>query len=149
MEKFGARSNIRPTENRPCRFCGTLNWTPLHECPATETNCNKCGRKGHNANVCRQKYTNNCTVKRLTEEETDDRDETSSESEESIHHFKEIKKIEEENKHYTTMKRNGRKKEFIIDTGSPITIMPPDQNLPEYPGYRRSQTDTKTWIRTK
>ena len=106
------------------------NWTPTHNCPANETNCNKCGKKGHYAKVCRQNYTNNRTVKKLTEEETEDRSETSSESDESIHHIKEIKKIEEENKHYTaTVKINGIKEEFIIDTGSPITIMPPDEKI--------------------
>ena len=51
-------------------------------------------------------------MKKLTEEETDDRDGTSSESEESIHHIKEIKKIEEKNKYYTA---TVKKKEFIID----------------------------------
>ena len=74
---------------------------------------------------------NNRTVKRLTEDETQQLNEsTSSESEESIHHIKEIKAIEEKNKHYTaTIKINGMKKEFVIDTGSPITIMPPDERI--------------------
>ena len=102
----------------------------MHKCPATETNCNKCGKKGHYAKVCRQKYTNNRTVKQHTEEEIEERNQTSSESDESIHHIKEIKKIEEKNKHYTaTVKINGIKKEFIIDTGSPITKMPPDEKI--------------------
>ena len=80
--------------------------------------------------MCRQKYTNNRAVKRLTKEETKDRSGTSSESEESIHHGKEIKKTEEKSKHYTaTVKINVTKKEFIIDTGSPIRVMPPDGNI--------------------
>ena len=87
-------------------------------------------KKGHYAKVCRQKYTNNRTVKQLTEEEIEEQNETSSESDESIHHIKEIKKIEEKNKHYSaTVKINGIKKEFIVDTGSPITIMPPDEKI--------------------
>ena len=130
MERFGTRPKNRTTANRPCRCCGIQNWTPMHKCPATETNCNKCGKKGHYAKVCRHKYTNNRTVKQLTEEEIEEQNETSSESDESIHHTKEIKKIEEKNKHYTaTVKINGIKKEFIIDTGSPITIMPPDEKI--------------------
>ena len=52
--------------------------------------------KGHYAKVCRQKYVNNRTVKKLTEEEIDDRDETSSESEKSIHHLREIKKTQQQ-----------------------------------------------------
>ena len=97
MEKFDTRPKIRTTDNSPCRFCGAPNWTPLHKCPASETNCNKFGRKRHYAKLCRQKYTNNRTVKKLTEEETDDRHETSSESEESLHLIREIKKIEVKN----------------------------------------------------
>ena len=47
-----------------------------------------------------------------------------------MYHIKEIKAIEEKNKHYTaTIKINGVKKEIIIDTGSPITIMPPDEGI--------------------
>ena len=56
--------------------------------------------------------------------------ESSCESEESIHHIKEIKKIEETNKHHTANEKiNGIMKEFIIDTGSPISIMPPDRRI--------------------
>ena len=124
------RPKNRTTANRPCRYCGIQNWTPMHKCPATETNCNKCGKKGHYAKVCRQKYTNNRTVKQLTEEEIEEQNETSSESDESKYHIKEIKKIEEKNKNYTaTVKTNGIKKEFIVDTGSPITIMLPDEKI--------------------
>ena len=69
-------------------------------------------------------------MKRLTEDEDQQPNESTSESEERIHHIKEIKTIEEKNKHYTaTIKINGGRKEFIIDTGSPITIMPPDKRI--------------------
>ena len=87
-ERFDARLKNRPTGNRPCGFCGASNWTPLHNCLAIETHCNKCGKTGHYAKVCRQNYTNNRSVKRLTEEETDDQNETSNESDGSIHHIK-------------------------------------------------------------
>ena len=57
-------------------------------------------------------------------------DESTSESDESIHHIKEIKKINEMNKHFTAVVQvYGVKKEFIIDTGSPISIMPPDERI--------------------
>ena len=116
--------------NRPCRFCNAPNWSSIHECPALEANCNKCGKKGHFAKACRQRTYNNRTVKRLTEDETQQPNESTSESEESIHHIREVRTIEEKNKHYTaTIRINGVKKEFIIDTGSPITIMPPDERI--------------------
>ena len=111
VKNFGTRPKNRTTGNRPRRFCGAPNWTPLPKCPALETNCNKCEREGHSAEVCRQKYASNSPVKQLSEEEIGDRDETSSESEESIHHIGEIKKIEEKNEHYTaTVTSNGKKK---------------------------------------
>ena len=69
-------------------------------------------------------------MKRLTEDETQQPNESTSESEQSIHHIKEVRTVEEKNKHYTATTRiNGVKKEIIIDTGSPITIMPPDERI--------------------
>ena len=69
-------------------------------------------------------------MKRLTENETQQLNEATSESKKGIHHIKKIRTIEQKDKHYTaTIKINGVKKEFIIDTGSPITIMPPDERI--------------------
>ena len=102
----------------------------MHKCPALDANCNKCGKKGHYEKACRQKTNNNRTVKRLTEDEPNTSDRSSSESEESIHHKKGMKKIDETNEHFTTtLKINGVTKEFIIDTGSPISLMPPDERI--------------------
>ena len=130
MEKFGARPKNRNLGNRTCRFCNAPNWTPKHKCPALDANCIKCGKKGHYAKVCRQKMNNNRTVKRLTEKEPNETDEPSSESEDSIHSIKEIKKIDETNKHLTTtLMINGIPKKIINDTGSPISLMPPDERL--------------------
>ena len=91
----------------------------LHKCPAL--NCNKCGKKGNYTKACRQIFNNNRTVKRLTEEETIEPDESSDESNESIHYIKEIKKIEETKKHYTaTIKINGVRNDFeSVDWGIP------------------------------
>ena len=130
MERFGTRPRNKNFGNRPCSFCSAPNWTPLHKCPARDANCNKCGKKGHYAKACRQKFNNNRTVKRLTEDEMNEPNESSCESEESINHIKEIKKIEETDKHFTAnVKINGVMKEFIIDTGSLISIMPPDKRI--------------------
>ena len=128
MERFGVKPKNKNFRNLPCRYCSAPNWTPSHKCPATEVNCNKCGKKGHYAKACRQKFNSNRTMKRLTEVEMNEPNESSCGSEEDIQLIKEIKKIEETNKHYTaTVKTNGIAKEFIIDTGSPISIMPQDK----------------------
>ena len=63
MERFGTRPKNKNFGIRPCRFCSAPNWTPLHKCPATDANCNMCGKKGHYAKACRQKFNNNRTVK--------------------------------------------------------------------------------------
>ena len=97
IERFGTRPKNKNFGNRTCRFCNASTWTPMHNCPAPDANCNKCGKKGHYAKVCRQKTSNNRMVKRLTEKELNESDEPSSESEDSIHHIEEIKKIDETN----------------------------------------------------
>ena len=58
-------------------------------------------------------------------------DESTSESNESIHHIKEIKKTNEMNKRFTTVVQVNVKvkEEFIFDTGSPISIMPSDETI--------------------
>ena len=133
MERFGTKPKIKQFRNRPCRFCKVPNWSPIHKCQALQANCNKCGKKGHFAKACRQRTYNSRTVKRLIEDETQQPNESTSEPEESIHHIKEIKAIEENNKHQmATIKINGVKKEFIIDTGSPITIMPPNERITKH-----------------
>ena len=130
MERLGIKPKNKNFGNRTCRFCNAPNWTPIHKFPALEANCNKCGKKGHYAKACRQKFNNNRTMKRQTEEETNEPNESTSDSDESIHHKKEIKKINEMNKHFTaTVQINGIKKDFIIDTGSPVSIMPPDKRI--------------------
>ena len=45
MESFGTRPKNRTVVYKPCRYRGVQNRTPMHKCPATETNCNKCGKK--------------------------------------------------------------------------------------------------------
>ena len=82
-------------------------------------------------------------MKKLTEEETDDRDKTSSEKEESIHHIKEIKKIEEKKHCTATVKKNGKKKELIIDTGSPITILALDEKILESTGIQKFTNESE------
>ena len=130
IERFGTRPKNKNCGNRTCRVCNAPNWTPIQKCPTLEANCNKCGKTGHYAKACRQKDNNNQTVKRLTEEETNEPVESTSDSDESIHHIRAIKKINEMSKPFTAVVQiNGIKKELIIDTGSPISIKPPDERI--------------------
>ena len=80
--------------------------------------------------MCKQRIKNNRTVRKLTEEKEIEPNESMSESDESIYHIEEIKKIVEQQKHYTAkIETNGTPKEFIIDIGSPVTMMPLDEQM--------------------
>ena len=103
MKRLVKRPKTKHFGNRTCRFCNAPHWTPIHKCPALEANCNKCEKKGHYAKACRQKFNHNRTVKRLTEEETNEPDESTSDSEESIHH---IKKTQEDKRNEQTFYSN-------------------------------------------
>ena len=139
MERFGTKPKNKNFGNRPYRYCNTPNWTPLDKCPATEVNCNKCGKKEHYAKACRQKFNCSRTVKRLSEDQTNEPNESSCETEEDIQHLKEIKKIEETNKHYTaTVKINGRAKKFISVS---IIRIP---NINNATGYTNNETNRNT-----
>ena len=114
MKKFGTRPKTRITGNRPCRFCNAPNWSPIYKCPAQDSNCNNCGKKGNYARECKQRVKKNKTVRKLTEEEETEPNESMSESYESIYHIEEINNIVGQQKHYTAkIKINGKPKEFL------------------------------------
>ena len=69
-------------------------------------------------------------MRKLTEDEKIEPNESMSESDESIYHIKEKKYIVEQQKHYTAkVKINGTQRKFIIDTGSTVTIMPTNERI--------------------
>ena len=124
MERFGTRPKNRTTNEKPFKFCNAPNWNPSHKCPALDKLCNNCGRKGHFARVCRQKE-NKRRIHNVTEEEITMIGNESDQSESSIYRIEKINRITDNNSYLTaSVKINGIEKEFIIDTGSPISIMP-------------------------
>ena len=85
------------------------------------------GKDTSHAYVDRENY--KCKVRNITEE-SETIGEESDESETSIHRIERIKRITDRNKYLTaTVKVNGLEKEFLVDTGSPISIMPVDENI--------------------
>ena len=105
MKKFDTRPKTKFTGTPPCRICDNLNWSPLHKCPALESNCSNCGRNGQYARACRQRQNNNRTVEKLTEEVVNEANESLSKSDGSIDHIEEIKNIEEKYTDYNTTQR--------------------------------------------
>ena len=125
-DKYGGRT-IQKKNN--CRFCGQQNGNTQHTCPAKNAKCNNCQKMGHFARLCRSKQNKN-DQRRINYLE-----ETSSEEEESepeeIRRITQINKIVVDNndQYGVEMIINGKKQKFIIDTGSPVTIMPYDQKI--------------------
>ena len=130
MNKFNTRPRKRFNNSRPCRFCNAPNWSQTHKCPALEQTCNNCGKKGHFVRACRQKENYKRKIRNVTETEISTIGEESDESESSIQRIERINRIVDKNKILkTTVKINGTEKEFIIDAGSPISMMPADNTI--------------------
>ena len=130
MERSDTRPKNKFTNEKPCRFCNAPNWNPTHKCPALGKLCNNCGRKGRFARVCKHRENYKRKVRNVTEDESEVNGGESDESETSINRIERINRITDRNKYLTTtVKVNGIEKEFVVDTGSPISIMPADENI--------------------
>ena len=130
MERSDTRPKNKFTNEKPCKFCNAPNWNPTHKCPALGKLCNNCGKKGYFAQVCRQRNNYKRKVRNVTEDESEIIGGESDESETSIHRIERINRITDRNKCLTAVvKVIGIEKEFIVDTGSPISIMPVDEKI--------------------
>ena len=91
--------------------------------------CNNCGKKGHFARVNRQKEYYKRKVRNITKKTTANVGE-SDESESNIYKVEKINRITDKNKYLTAkVKANGIEKEFLVDTGSPTSILPAENNI--------------------
>ena len=105
----------RYKDNR-CGQCGTPNWTRQHICPAKSVECRNCKKRGHHEKMCR-------IPKRIQYV-----DKTTSSAEEDNWDYDKIQKINNsKNKNdyiYVTLLVNNVPIKFIIDSGSPVTLIP-------------------------
>ena len=107
----------RKISNRNCRFCGKPNWSLEHICPARRAQCNNCKKMGHFAKVCKSK-----TVSRVAEAISSD---SNTEPWPEIDHIQSVNGINGVDFYKAILMVHGQPIEFIIDTGSPVTIIPP------------------------
>ena len=113
----------RKTSNKNCRFCGKPNWSMEHVCPARRSQCNNCKKRGHFAKVCKSK-----TVSRIAEAGSSG---SNTEPWPEIDHIQSVNGINRVDFYKTILLVHGQPIEFIIDTGSPVTIIPPIINPKE------------------
>ena len=102
--------------NRNCHFCGKPNWSLDHICPTRRAQCNNCKKMGHFAKVCKSK-----TVSRIQKEPTTD---SNPESWPEIDHIQSVNGINRIDFYKAILLVQGHPIEFIIDTGSTVTIIP-------------------------
>ena len=113
----------RKISNKNCRFCGKPNWSMEHVCPARRSQCNNCKKMGHFAKVCKPK-----TVSRITQAVSSD---SNTEPWPEIDHIQSVNGINRVDFYKTILLVHGQPIEFVIDTGSPVTIIPPIINPKE------------------
>ena len=102
--------------NRICRFCGKPNWSLEQLRPARRAQCNNCKKMGQFAKVCKSK-----TVSRTNEATSDSNTEPWPE----IDHIQSVNGINRVDFYKTILLVQCQHIEFINDTGSPVTIIPP------------------------
>ena len=132
VEKRKLKYGKEHTERNPktarrldCNRCGAPNWSKQHECPAKGKKCAKCGELGHYAKCCRSGR----KINHIADEEaySADEDEWTPDRIHSIQQKINSLGIGSKNgpPFYTkTLLVNNRPIKFIVDTGSPITLIP-------------------------
>ena len=102
--------------NRNCHFCGNPNCSLEHICPARRAQCNDCKKIGHFAKVCKSK-----TVSRIKEESVSD---SQTESWPEVNLIQSVNVNNRIDFYKAILLVQVQPIEFIIDTGSPVTILP-------------------------
>ena len=131
LNKRKTRIN-KETSDKPVKFkkidcnrCGAPNWSRQHECPARGKKCAKCGKIGHFAKSCRS----NTKINHIQDEETSsaEEDEWAPDTIHSIKqkiHSTQSTSINGPEFFTFTALVNNRPIKFIIDSGSPVTLIP-------------------------
>ena len=108
-----------------CNRCGAPNWSRQHECPARGKKCTKCEKIGHYAKCCRS----NKKINRIQEHGTSSAEEddwspnTIHCINQKIHSTRQLNKDVSDFFTLTALVDN-RPIKFIIDRGSPVTLIP-------------------------
>ena len=130
--RLSGKNGKRPKERskkRSCRYCDAPKGNPNHKSLARESICQNCTKKGHFAKACKSKYRKRPEIKEIAEPEYTEE----SKVDKLTNIATKIKHVTDRKKHITmTIKTEGTEKEFIIDTGSPVTMLPPEKEVLKY-----------------
>ena len=115
MKKTPEYQKQKPKDNG-CGQCGAPNWSRQHICPAKSAECRKCKRRGHYEKMGR-------SMRRVQYVEK-----TTSSAEEDNWDYEKIQRIENTKQkkgfYNATLLVNNVPIKFIIDSGSPVTLIP-------------------------
>ena len=119
-----------------CGQCGAPNWSRQHICPAKSVDCRNCKKRGHYEKKCR-------LPKRIQHV-----DKVSSSAEEDNWDYNKIQRINN-NKNsgeylHATLLVNNAPIKFIIDSGSPVTLIHDNACLTKLLKWKISKPITKT-----
>ena len=111
-----------------CNRCGAPNWSRQHECPAKGKKCMKCEKIGHYAKYCgTNKRVNHVQDDEASSAEEDDLSPNTIHSVyQMVHSTRQTMKNGPEFFTLTALVNN-RPIKFIIDSGSPVTLIPKSQ----------------------
>ena len=105
----------KPKDNR-CGQCGAPNWSRQHTCLAKTAECRNCKRRGHYEKMCR-------SMKRV--QYVDRTTTTAEEDNWEYHRIQRIDNTKQKKGFYNaTPLVNNVPINFIIDSGSPVTLIP-------------------------
>ena len=113
------------TRRLDCNKCGAPNWSKQHECPARGKKCAKCGKLGYYAKCCRSMR----KINHIADEEAENADKDDW-IPDKIHLIQQkINSMGATSKKGTpfytrTLLVNNRSINFIVDTRSPVTLIP-------------------------
>ena len=131
------RSYQKPERNKPnklrkvdCIRCGAPNWNKQHDCPAKTKKCLNCGKTGHYAKFCRTKQRTDRRKKHIHPESEATSEEEDEWTPNKIHlitkRIHSAKQTASDGQPFITKTAlvNNRPIKFIIDSGSPVTLIP-------------------------
>ena len=106
----------RKFSNWDCLLCGKPNWSPEHIFLARRAQCNYCKKMRHFAKVCQSR-----TVSWINKAPSSH---SNTESWPEIDHIQSVNGINRVDFYKAILLVQGKPLEFVIDTGSPVTIIP-------------------------